>query len=186
MSVRRIHAAEWERVRDLRLDAVRDPDAAIAFLHSYDEESKHPDSFWQERAMGAATGDAAAQFVAETDGDWIGTLTVLRKDAGAQDHHGRVLTAPRGSVVGVYVRPEHRGAAVIDALFAAALDWARGLGDEELTLDVHDDNARAQGAYRRVGFVDTGVRFTGAIGAEIEMAMRVPVTGADRNGRVQA
>jgi hypothetical protein len=31
------------------------------------------------------------------------------------------------------------------------------------------DNARAQGAYRRLGFLPNGVVFTGAIGQEIEM-----------------
>jgi ribosomal protein S18 acetylase RimI-like enzyme len=34
----------------------------------------------------------------------------------------------------------------------------RDRGADELTLDVHAENHRAQGAYRKVGFVATGER----------------------------
>lgn len=175
--VRRVRGDEWERVRDLRLEAVRDPAASIAFLHSYETEAAHPDAFWQDRAANAAAGDAVAQFVAEADGRWIGTATVIRWDAGATDHHGRTVTVARGDVVGVYVTPEHRSGGVIDALLDAAATWGRDLGDGALVLDVHEDNHRAQGAYRRAGFVDTGHRFTGSIGPELEMSRAL--TSAD-------
>jgi GNAT superfamily N-acetyltransferase len=157
-SVRRVRAEEWERVRELRLEAVRDPAASIAFLYTYEQESAHPDSFWQERTDRASDGDAAAQFIAESGDQWIGSLSVLRTDASS------------GNITGVYVRAEHRGRGVIDALFEAAADWARSLGDDRLTLDVHTDNERAQGAYRRLGFEASGHRFTGPIGPELQMA----------------
>ncbi|WP_102192152.1 GNAT family N-acetyltransferase [Microbacterium aurantiacum] len=169
IAVRRIRADDWARVRDLRLDAVRDPDAAIAFLRSFETEAAHPDEFWQQRAALGSAGDAVAQFIAEAAGEWIGTVTVIRWELGASDHHDREVTEPRGDVVGVYVRPGQRGAGIVDALLNAAADWASTLGDGALTLDVHVDNARAQAAYRRAGFVDTGLRFTGAIGPELEM-----------------
>ncbi|WP_426183135.1 GNAT family N-acetyltransferase [Microbacterium sp. TWP3-1-2b2] len=177
-AVRRVRANEWERVRDLRLDAVRDPAAAIAFLHSFEEESAHDDEFWQQRATGAASGDAVSQFIAEADGEWIGTLSVLRHLAGSIDHHGRPVTSARGDVVGVFIRPEHRGRGIIETLFDAAAQWAASMGDAELTLEVHADNARAQAAYRRSGFSDTGARFIASIGPEIEMAR--PITDGDR------
>lgn len=173
VSVRRIRADEWEQVRDLRLDAVRDPAAPVAFLSSYEEESARDDAFWQERAEGSSAGDAVAQFVAESDGEWIGTLTVLRWAAGATDHHGRSVSSPRGDVVGVFLRPEQRGQGVVDELFDAAAQWARAIGDDRLVLDVHTDNLRAQAAYRRLGFVETGLQFTGSIGPEIEMARQI-------------
>lgn len=169
-SVRRVRADEWTRVRDLRLDAVRDPAAPIAFLHTYEEESAHDDAFWRARASGAAAGDSVAQFVAEEHGEWIGTLTVLRWKEGAEDHHGRTVDAPRGDVVGVFIRQEARGRGVVDALFDAAARWARAIGDDRLVLDVHADNQRAQAAYRRAGFTPTGLEFTGSIGPEIEMS----------------
>ena len=73
-------------------------------------------------------------------------------------------------MVGVFVRPENRAGGTIDALLGAAADWARSWGDTALVLDVHVDNHRAQGAYRRAGFVETGLRFTGSIGPELEMS----------------
>lgn len=169
--VRRVLADEWRRVRDLRLEAVRDPAAPIAFLHSYEEEAAREDAFWQSRARGAADGDQVAQFVAEAGEDWIGTLSVLRRAAGTLDHHGRIVEVPRADVVGVYVRPDSRGEGTIEALFATAAQWTRGLGDGSLMLDVHADNVRAQAAYRRCGFADTGLRFTSSIGPELEMAL---------------
>lgn len=168
--VRRVRAHEWRRVRDLRLEAVSDPAAPIAFLHSYEEEAAHDDAFWQSRADGAADGDDVAQFVAESGEDWVGTLTVLRRAVGSVDHHGRPVASPRADVVGVYVRAGSRGEGTIEALFTVAADWVRSLGDRSLMLDVHADNHRAQAAYRRCGFTETGLRFTGSIGPELEMA----------------
>lgn len=102
--------------------------------------------------------------------DWIGTVTVLHHPAGAIDHLGRTLAAPRADVVGVYVRPAHRGAGVIDALLDAVAGWAASVGGGSLTLDVHAHIHRAQAAYLRAGFTPTGARFTGPIGPEPEMS----------------
>lgn len=179
-AVRRIRGDEWERVRDLRLDAVRDPAAAIAFLHTYEEEQAHDDEFWQQRAEGGASGGRVAQFVAEADAEWVGSLTVLRHLPGSTDHHDRPVTMPRGDVVGVFIRTPYRGQGLIEALFDAAAEWAAAQGDSQLTLDVHVDNERAQAAYRRAGFTDTGLRFTGTIGDELEMARPITVGEVQR------
>ena len=72
-------------------------------------------------------------------------------------------------MVGVYVRGEQRGSGLIDRLLEATAQWARDLGFDELTLGVHAENARAQGAYRRAGFVPSGVTFASSIGPELEM-----------------
>ncbi len=182
LHVRRVGAEEWQRVRELRLDALQDPDAAIAFLDTHDNALQRPAAFWQERTVGAATSDTSAQFVAEEGAEWLGTATVLRRDAGHIDHHGVMLPHPRSDVVGVYVRPSARGRGVINALLAAAASWARSLGDDALLLDVHADNARAQAAYRRAGFTLTGHNFTSVIGDEVEM--RWPLSDAGDSDRV--
>lgn len=168
--IRRVLAEEWREVRDLRLQALADAAAPVAFLDTLDDAAARPDEFWQGRTSRAADTDASAQFVALDGGEWVGSVSVVRRAAGETDHHGRRLEHPRSDVVGVYVRPSHRGQGVIDALLAAASVWARSLGDTTLTLDVHADNERASIAYRRAGFAPTGFRFTGPIGPEIEMA----------------
>ncbi|HCJ49836.1 MAG TPA: GNAT family N-acetyltransferase [Microbacterium sp.] len=170
-AVRRIGLAEWREVRDLRLRAVSDPDAAIAFLTTRDEEERRGDTFWQERAAGGALSDDAAQFVAEQDGEWIGTATVLLRRGGDVDHLGRAVPAPRADLVGVYVAPDARGRGVFAELCAAAARFAAERGADALTLDVHVDNARARAAYAKVGFTPTGETFTGSIGDELVMRM---------------
>jgi GNAT superfamily N-acetyltransferase len=173
IAVRRVREDDWPRVRALRIEAVGDPDAGIAFLSTPDQERAHDDEFWRRRAADAATGPHAAQFIAEADGDWIGTATVLVRVTGSADHTGRRVFGTRADVVGVYVRPDSRGSGAIDALFEAAARWAAASGLDRLTLDVHVDNARAQAAYRRNGFVPTGETFSGPIGRELVMARAV-------------
>lgn len=169
-AVRRVRAEEWQRVRDLRVEAVSDPAAPIAFLTTREEELARDDAFWRARAANAATGDQAAQFIGEIDDEWVATATVLVRPAGVIDHTGRTVYTTRADVVGVYVRADRRGTGIIDALLDAAAAWTAHLGLSRLTLDVHADNARAQAAYRRAGFVPTGVTLTGRIGPELEMA----------------
>lgn len=170
IAVRRVRADEGGRVRELRLRAVSDPVASIAFLTSYEEEQDRDPAFWDERAAGSATGSAAAMFVAEDGDAWVGSVTVLVRRVGDVDHTGRRLGAGRADVVGVYVAPEARGSGAIDALLDAAAHWSAGQGFETLSLDVHVDNARAQAVYRRAGFAPTGETFTGPIGAELAMS----------------
>ncbi|MFD3842801.1 GNAT family N-acetyltransferase [Streptomyces sp. NPDC058642] len=158
--VRPIRADEWPAVKELRLVSLRDPAAPVAFLETYEKALTHPDSFWQERAAGAA-GEfgGARQFVAEAaDGTWVGSVAVLMEEAGSTDWAGFTVERNQGHVVGVYVRPEWRGGAVARALFDAALEWAWGRGVEAVRLIVHEDNPRAQGFYRKVGFVPSGKR----------------------------
>ncbi|MFJ8489911.1 GNAT family N-acetyltransferase [Streptomyces sp. NPDC094038] len=157
--VRAIRADEWEAVKRLRLVALRDPVADIAFLETYDDALGRPDSFYRERAARSAEEPSdARQFVAvAADGEWAGTATVLIEEAGTTDWAGFPVERRQGHVVGVFVRPGHRGSGLIKALFDAGVAWARERGSERARLLVHEDNPRAQGAYRKVGFVPSGV-----------------------------
>ncbi|MEX3104341.1 MULTISPECIES: GNAT family N-acetyltransferase [unclassified Streptomyces] len=158
--VRAIHADEWPAMRELRLAALQDPAAPLAFFETYDSAVKLPDSFWQERAEGCAEGAAGArQFVAVgADGVWVGGLAVLVEEAGGVDWAGLPVEQRQGQVVGVYVRPAVRGGGVVvGALFRAALEWAWGIGLDRVRLLVHRENVRAVAAYERIGFVPTGV-----------------------------
>ncbi|MFK4837528.1 GNAT family N-acetyltransferase [Microbacterium sp. ZW T2_14] len=172
--VRRIRADEWAAVRALRLESTSDPDAGIAFLETPEQVAARADDFWRERAEKAATSETTAQFVAVVDEVWVGSLSVLIRATGQKDHLGRYVDDRRADVVGVYVSPGHRGAGAVDALLAAAAEWAAGLGLDRIWLDVHRDNHRAQGAYRRAGFAATGETYSSAIGPEIVMSRPLP------------
>lgn len=173
MIIRRVRHGEWVRVRTLRLAALGDPDAGIAFLDTYEHAAAQPTAFWVTRTDDAAAGGRIAQFVAEDGDAWVASLTVIIRPAGETDHTGREVEEPRADIVGVYADPAHRGDGTIDLLFAEAVRWATKAGVGVLSLDVHADNLRAQGAYRRAGFAATGEEFTGPIGPEIVMERRL-------------
>lgn len=146
-------------MKALRLDALRDPVAHLAFLEAYDDAVAEPDEFWQGRASRASHEDGPVrQFVAETgDGVWVGTATVLIEEAGTTDWAGYPVERRQGHVVGVFVQPAYRGTGVTEAVFETALEWAWGRGAERVRLLVHEENTRAQGFYRKAGFRPTGV-----------------------------
>ncbi|MFI0232397.1 GNAT family N-acetyltransferase [Streptomyces sp. NPDC017086] len=158
-AVRAIRPEDWERVKQLRLDALRDPIAHLAFLETYENAAGNPDSFWQDRATGSGEGSTTAhQFIAEApDGTWAGSVTVLLEEAGTRDWAGNAVERRQGHAVGVFVRPEHRGNGLIDALFATGVAWAWEQDATCVRLFVHEENTRAQTAYRRLGFAPSGL-----------------------------
>ncbi|MEU6685027.1 GNAT family N-acetyltransferase [Streptomyces sp. NPDC046832] len=157
--IRSVRAEEWPAAKELRLAALRDPVAHLAFLETYEEAVARPDSFWRERTAGAAEGaDKAQQIIAEgPDGRWVGTLTVLVEEPGTTDWAGFPVERKQGHVVGVFVRPEERGSGLTEVLFDAALEWSWGRGLERVRLIVHEENGRAQRFYRRAGFLPSGL-----------------------------
>ncbi|MFG1670298.1 GNAT family N-acetyltransferase [Streptomyces sp. Y7] len=157
--IRSIRADEWPAVRELRLAALQDPVAHIAFLETYEEALARPDSFWMYRAAGGCEGaEGAQQIIVEApDGRWVGTLTVLIEQPGTTDWAGYPVERLQGHVVAVFVRPEERGSGLTEVLFDAGLEWAWGRGAEQVRLIVHEENGRAQRFYRRVGFVPSGL-----------------------------
>ncbi|MFT4235202.1 MAG: GNAT family N-acetyltransferase [Microbacterium sp.] len=156
VTIRRVGVDEWERVRDLRIEAVSDPAASVAFMSTLADEQARDDQFWRDRTTNAAWGSAAAQFIAEIDGQWIGTVTALTDQTTA-------------NIVGVYLNPPHRGQGILAQLVDAAANWAREIGRSALTLDVHAENPRARAAYTKLGFAPTGHEFTSSIGPELQM-----------------
>lgn len=158
--IRPVTAEDWSKVKDLRLAALRDPAAALAFPTTYADAAARPDTFWQRRAAGTGSRLTSHQLVAEEpDGHWIGTVTVVIEPAAADDAPPGAVSDGQAQLLGVYVRPEHRGTGVADALFVAAIACARGCGPPPITrirLFVHQDNHRAEAFYRRAGFTRTG------------------------------
>ncbi|KIF04546.1 acetyltransferase [Streptomyces sp. RSD-27] len=159
--IRVVRADEWEKVKELRLDALRDPVASLAFLETYEQAAAKPDAFWQDRAAGAAEGANVVQIVAEApDGRWDGSVSVFIEDAGTNDFLGQVVGVDQAHVVGVFVRPGQRGSGLTDALFGAALEWVWAREEpvlERARLFVHEKNERAAGFYRRFGFRASGL-----------------------------
>ncbi|WP_234392019.1 GNAT family N-acetyltransferase [Streptomyces sp. WM6378] len=159
--IRPIRADEWRKSKELRLASLADPAAPVAFLDTLENASARPDSHWQERAQGAAQGNSARHFIVEgPDGEWAGGVVVLVEAEGSDDVFGNRIASSQAQLVGVFVRPEYRGVGLTERLFAAAMEWAWSLEEPRVSrvrLFVHENNPRAQGFYRKIGFVPTGV-----------------------------
>ena len=174
-TVRPVRAHEWQEARALRLAALSDDAAPVAFLTTHDEAAARPDEYWREqtRASSVDAGEEALarQFVAiSEDGTWLGTAVALVEEVGQRNYAGSVVDHRGGAVVGVYLRPEHRGRGVMEEVLDAVAGWLRARGLPRARLNVHADNARARRLYEKAGFRATGTQFTSSIGPEIEMA----------------
>ncbi|MBO0918448.1 GNAT family N-acetyltransferase [Streptomyces laculatispora] len=160
--IRPVRADEWQLVKELRLAALQDPAAPVAFLETYEQGLEQSDELWRERTVGGSeAGDGGVrQFVAEApDGSWAGSVTVLIERPDGEVRFGTPADVHQAHVVGVFVRPEARGGGVAEELFRAGMDWAWSLGEPRIArvrLYVHENNPRASAFYRRIGFVPTG------------------------------
>lgn len=139
--VRVVRAGEWRKLKALRLEALADPVAPVAFLERHEDAVSYPDELWQQRAAEGEKQEDKVTFVGEdSDGQWCGMLTVLAEEAQTQ-------------LVGVYTRPEQRGTGLTVRLFEAALEWSWTRPEvRSVRLRLHRDNPRAEAFYRRMGF----------------------------------
>ncbi|WP_423746291.1 GNAT family N-acetyltransferase (plasmid) [Haladaptatus sp. SPP-AMP-3] len=95
-----------------------------------------------------------ATFVAEDDG-LIGYVSVEKRASPPVFARG-----PRGYIDGLFVRRGRRREGIASALLERAEAWARRLGCEFVSLDVHADNHVAQSLYRRDDYVTKRHRMT--------------------------
>ncbi|MGW2416579.1 GNAT family N-acetyltransferase [Streptomyces tubercidicus] len=168
--IRQVKAGEWERLKELRLAALADPVARVAFNETFEEAVGRPDALWRQRAARSAEGHSVVTFIGEAaDGGWGGMVVALVET----DEE-----APQTHVVGVYVRPEHRGTGLAGELLRAAIAWSWSRAEpvvERVRLWVHEENARAEAFYRRLGFLATGRSMADpkdSAAREREMALR--------------
>jgi ribosomal protein S18 acetylase RimI-like enzyme len=177
--IRGVRAGEWEKFRELRLAALRD--APDAFGESYDEAAARPDAYWRERTAKGARPESRIFVAQARDGAWIGITRLALVDESTDEEPlpAQVDVLPAAELLSVFVRPQWRGggdAGVATRLIGETCEWARAeFGAAWAMLDVRDDNGRALGFYRRLGFVDTGIRLPtdDAAGVEIRMVKRL-------------
>lgn len=143
-AIRRTTAADWQEIRQLRLEMIRD--TPTAYAETLDDALGHGQGEWIMRGERGTAEHGIALAAITEDGRWIGTMGAFVPNSE---------TGPL--LVGVYVAPDFRGrsAGVADALLSAIEAWARTEGTR-LALHVHEDNARARSYYERQGFAFTG------------------------------
>lgn len=138
-------AEEAEDFRRLRLEALdRHPRAFGALA----EEERGLDlAVFADRIRGRQPGDAV--FGAFVGGRLCGIAGLQRAEGATRCHRAMLQT--------VYVRPEHRGGGLAEALVGAVIAHARA-HVELVNAFVAAENGRARAFYRRLGFVATGVQ----------------------------
>lgn len=140
--IREVSAGDWEAMRDVRLDALRD--APSAFGSTYAREAGFTHQQWQARIH-----DRSVTYLAHVSGDEpdsaepAGLAGVYEEDGTAE-------------VVSMWVRPCARGRKVGESLIGACEDWARARGYDTLHLWVTESNLPARKLYERCGFTPTG------------------------------
>lgn len=152
--IRRVAAADWEALRDLRLRALSDPLALIAFTSTHAEALALAEAEWRSRARVSELGENAVTFVAvgAEGGRWLGMVTALEEREPGRE--------PEAELVGVYVLPRYRGGSgPAEPLMRSAISWCwENWKARRVRLHVHEDNPRARAFYARLGFTASGAR----------------------------
>jgi GNAT superfamily N-acetyltransferase len=137
--VRETVTGDWQALRDIRLEALRD--APAAFGSTYEREAVGGEAHWRDRISRG------------------GTFLAYLPDLGASDPAGLIGSYREDPVtvelVSMYVRPRARGRGVGDALVAAVIGWASDQNAAEVHLWVTETNVPARALYERCGFALT-------------------------------
>jgi len=142
MEIRPVRTGEGARLRELRLQAIRN--APEAFFFPLDTEANLTAADW-ERWAGA---EDRVMFVAVEYGRWLGMAgCALRPDgSGTLD------------ATGMWVTPAARGRRLGELLIDEIVEWGRHRGATVMEFAVTESNTFAIGLYRRLGFTPTGRR----------------------------
>ncbi|WP_346434366.1 ribosomal protein S18-alanine N-acetyltransferase [Candidatus Protofrankia californiensis] len=107
----------------------------------FTEDAWTPELFWSELAQGAARHYLAAV-----------------RDNRIVGYGGLAVHDDESYIQTLGVAADARGGGVATRLLVALLRHARGCGAHRCELEVRTDNTVAQSLYRRLGFVELGVR----------------------------
>ena len=137
-TIERLSAGDGERLRSIRLRALRD--APDAFGTTLAEAEAEPRERWDAQLKQGAT------FVAVAGGCDMGLAR--------GSHHDHL--SDTGYLLSMWVAPEARRQGIAQGLIDAVVDWARTERLRCLLLDVAEQNAAARAVYIRKGFLPNG------------------------------
>ena len=142
VTIRPVCEADADAYRELRIEALRS--VPTAFGSDVARESARTLDQWREQ-MRAGTGDGdKLTSVAEAAGALV-AMTTFVQETGVKLQH-------QANIYAVYVRPDWRGAGLLDTFVAQGTAWAVQRNVRLLKLSVSANNAPAIRAYIRLGF----------------------------------
>ncbi len=140
--VRETVMADWQALRDIRLEALRD--APYAFGSTYADQVKLGEAHWRQRI---ARGGTFLAFVPEVSApEPVGLIGGYPEEPGVVE------------LVSMFVSPQARGHGVGEALIDAVIGWARARDATSVHLWVTETNKHACRLYERCGFTPTAER----------------------------
>jgi RimJ/RimL family protein N-acetyltransferase len=154
--VRVLGTDDWELLRSLRLQALRESPRAF--------HSTHADALRRTEAEWRAWPTGGAAFAAWLAGDAVGMVGVVRR---TDEPH-------LSDLIAMWVDPVARGSGAADALVRAVLAWAADAGCAAVHLEVVPGNLRARRVYARLGFVEVDAPTT----VDGGIAMRCELSGS--------
>ena len=140
-TIRRLDGSDAAAYRGLRLEGLRSHPEA--FSASWEDEAAKPAEWFAERL------ERNAVFGGWLDGATLAGAAGLRVPDAAKLRH-------KGTLWGMYVRPEARGSGLAAALVARVVEHAADVV-EEVQLTVAAANPAALRLYARAGFVQYGL-----------------------------
>ena len=138
MIIRRLLPSYWQQLREIRLESLKE--AGFAFGSSYENEVKFSDRQWQD----LLSSEESFYFAAITIANEIAALAGIRRYPNKQ-----------WFVVGVYVKPKHRGQGVIQQLLKYLIEYNQEMvlnSGFPLALTVIISNVSAIRIYQQLGF----------------------------------
>jgi ribosomal protein S18 acetylase RimI-like enzyme len=144
ISVRPIAPHEWQKYRDIRLQALQD--APDAFGSTWAAEAAQTDDHWSARMAAAAANNTDRALFAVNEEAVCGLVWCK-------------LSAAEPGVADIYqmwVAPTARGLGAGRALLDHALAWAKSRGAQRVRLGVTVADSPAMRLYRSHGFAPVG------------------------------
>lgn len=159
--IRRIGRSEGGMLGEVRLRALEtDPGS---FGSTYAREAAFEESVWAERAARSSVGDEIATYIAISDGQAVGIVTVSRD---AQGQGAFVVT-------GMWVAPDARRAGVGRRLLGEAERWSNALGGTDIRLSVAETATAARRLYESAGYQAEGESETASSARRIGLRKRL-------------
>jgi ribosomal protein S18 acetylase RimI-like enzyme len=135
---------DWQAMREVRLQALRD--APDAFASTYAREIAFEPAEWHRRATRDGSFLAFLPDGELPDGELAGQAGGLEEEPGVVE------------LISMFVRPQARGHGVGEALVDAVAAWARTRNAASVHLWVTETNKPALRLYERCGFTVTSER----------------------------
>ncbi|WP_259415710.1 GNAT family N-acetyltransferase [Bacillus toyonensis] len=143
--IRLLTKEDAKKYWDLRLQALQvNPEA---FITTYEEAIRQENPI--ERVEGNLTSTISCTLGAFNEGKLIGVVTLLTEEKVAYKH--------KGHIVAMYVDAQNRRNGLARELIANAIQRARDIQLEQLTLGVVSTNEPAKKLYESMGFKTYGI-----------------------------